>query len=78
MAGGEEATTGTNPRWYWTPTGARKDLSSLVANLPHGVTLSAISAISRKGLIAGFDSQGHPFLLTPVVASSPNNLLLLD
>jgi probable HAF family extracellular repeat protein len=63
----------------WTPNGEQKDLNKLVVNLPKGVTISKVSAISpKKGYIVGTDSQGHVCLLTPVVASSANHLLLLE
>ena len=64
--------------WYWTPTGGRKDLNQLVVNLPGGVTLNNVSAISPRGLITGFDSRGHPYLLTPLTGSTSVELLLLD
>ena len=64
--------------FYWTPSGGQKDLNQMVGNLPAGVTLQTANAISRKGFITGWDSQGHPYLLTPVLASAAIDLLLLD
>jgi uncharacterized membrane protein len=63
--------------FYWTPQGGKKDLNQLVVNLPQGVTLQSAAAISRRGLITGFDSQGHPYLLTPIPTLSGEYLLLL-
>lgn len=63
--------------FYWTP-GGQKDLNQMVVNLPAGVTLQTANAISRKGLITGWDSQGHPYLLTPLPASPGIELLLMD
>jgi uncharacterized membrane protein len=64
--------------FFWTPKEGKKDLNTLVANLPAGVTLQTAAAISRKGNVTGFDSQGHAYLLTPIVASPGNDLLLLN
>jgi hypothetical protein len=64
--------------FYWTPGSVRKDLNDMVVNLPAGVTLSSAKAISRNGrYISGFDSQGHPYLLT-ASAYVPITMLLLD
>lgn len=69
------------PSWglfYWTPGGESRDLNQMVVNLPPGVSLWSVSAISRNGrYITGFDSQGHPYLLT-AVAMPPIGLLLLN
>jgi probable HAF family extracellular repeat protein len=63
---------------FWNPIRGTQDLNKLVVNLPKGVTIQALYAISPKnGYIAGTDSQGHVCLCTPVVASSGTNLLLL-
>jgi uncharacterized membrane protein len=65
--------------FYWTPGSVRKDLNQMVVNLPAGVTLSSAKAISRNGrYITGFDSQGHPYLLTLIASLAPIDLLLLD
>jgi probable HAF family extracellular repeat protein len=64
--------------WYWTPTGGEKDLNQMVANLPNGVTIVSVSAISPKGLMTGWDSQGHPYLLMPVASLPGLGLLLSD
>ena len=64
--------------FYWTPSGGQKDLNLMVVNLPAGVTLQTANAISRKGFITGWDSQGHPYLLTPLPVSPGIDLLLLD
>ena len=72
-------TTPKSPVFYWTPNGGQKDLNQMVVNLPAGVTLQTANAISRKGFITGWDSQGHPYLLTPIKSfPSINMLLLLD
>jgi uncharacterized membrane protein len=64
--------------FYWTPGGGQKNLNQMVVNLPPGVTLSSADAISRNGrYITGFDSQGHPYLLT-ASAYVPITMLLLD
>jgi probable HAF family extracellular repeat protein len=64
---------------FWNPTKGAQDLNQMIVNLPKGVTIQALYAISPKnGYIAGTDSQGHLCLLTPVVASPANNLLLLE
>jgi uncharacterized membrane protein len=64
--------------FYWTPNGGSRDLNQMVVNLPASVTLTGVAAISRNGrYITGFDSQGHPYLLT-ASANVPINLLLLD
>lgn len=64
--------------YYWTPDGGKKDLNKMVVNLPQGVTLSSVAAISRNGkYITGFDSQGHAYLLSPIAAPAGINLLLL-
>jgi uncharacterized membrane protein len=64
--------------YYWTPGGGRKNLNNLVVNLPPGVTLSSVAAISRSGrYITGIDSQGHVYLLS-ASASVPISLLLSD
>jgi uncharacterized membrane protein len=67
-----------SPVFYWTPSGGQKDLNQMVVNLPAGVTLQTANAISRRGFITGWDSQGHPYLLTPVTSIPGINMLLLD
>jgi hypothetical protein len=66
----------------WTPTSGQQDLNTLVMNLPPGVTLREVNAISpQKGYIVGRDSQWKVCLLTPISAppALPGlNLLLLD
>ena len=70
---------GIPPFVFWNPTNGTQNLNKLVVNLPQGVTITSLSAISPKGYIVGFDSQGHACLLTPVVASpAAVDLLLLD
>jgi uncharacterized membrane protein len=66
--------------FYWTPGGGSQGLNQMVVNLPAGVTLSSAAAISRNGkYITGFDSQGHPYLLTAIASPAPiMPLLLLD
>ena len=64
--------------FFWTPVDGKKDLNTLVANLPNGVTLKTAAAISRSGLITGFDSNGHPYLLRPIISFSGIDLLLSD
>jgi probable HAF family extracellular repeat protein len=71
----------STPVFSWNPTGGRKDLNSLVVNLPAGVTLNNLTApvISPKGYISGFDSRGHAYLLTPIASPvAPIELLLLN
>jgi uncharacterized membrane protein len=63
----------------WTPSGGQKDLNKLVVNLPQGVTIVSVSAISpQKGYIVGTDSRGHVCLLTPISALAGLDALLLD
>jgi outer membrane protein assembly factor BamB len=55
---------GVNPS-YWTPSSGNQSLNNQIENLPLGVTLSAVNAISpQKGHIVGRDSRGHICLLT--------------
>ena len=64
---------------FWNPTKGTQDLNKMIINLPKGVTIKALYAISPKnGYLAGTDSQGHLCLLTPVAALSSLNLLLMD
>jgi uncharacterized membrane protein len=64
--------------FFWTPSGGLKDLNKLVVNLPAGVTLQNVKAISRNGrYITGFDSNWHPYLLT-ATGMPPYSLLLLE
>lgn len=71
-------TTPKSPVFYWT-RGGQQDLNQMVVNLPAGVTLRTANAISRHGFIIGWDSQDHPYLLTPCLLSPTwNQLLLLD
>jgi probable HAF family extracellular repeat protein len=67
-----------SPVFYWTPGGGKQDLNKMVVNLPVGVTLRQATAISRNGKVTGFDSQGHPYLLTPVTSLPAVYLLLLN
>jgi uncharacterized membrane protein len=62
--------------FFWTPKDGKQDLNNLVTNLPNGVTLQTAAAISRSGLITGFDSQGHPYLLKPIIPIYGPDLLL--
>jgi probable HAF family extracellular repeat protein len=63
---------------FWNPTKGTQDLNNLVVNLPEGVTIEALYAISPKnGYIAGTDSRGHVCLLTPIATPSAINMLLL-
>jgi hypothetical protein len=70
----------SNPTFiYWNPNKGTHDLNKLVVNLPVGVTIRTVYAISpKKGYLAGEDPRGHPCLLTPVGTSSANILLLLQ
>ena len=64
---------------FWNPIMGAQDLNKLVVNLPKGVTIKALYAISPKnGYLAGTDSGWNLCLLTPVVAPSVTNLLLLE
>jgi len=77
IARGETAIFGNPPVFSWTPAGGTKDLNKLVVNLPQGVTVALVNLVSPKGNILGCGSQGNSCLLTPVVTSTANNLLLL-
>jgi len=64
---------------FWNPSKGTQDLNKLVVNLPVGVTISNLFAISpQKGYLAGMDSNWHPCLLTPVAVSLVNILLMLQ
>jgi probable HAF family extracellular repeat protein len=64
---------------FWNPTKGTQDLNKMIINLPQGVTIQALDAISPKnGYLAGTDSRGHVSLLTPVASSAVNLLLLLE
>jgi probable HAF family extracellular repeat protein len=64
---------------FWNPTKGTQDLNKMIVNLPQGVTIQELWAISPKnGYIAGTDSRGHLCLLTPGVATPASNLLLLE
>jgi len=72
--GGQPATP---PFVFWNPVNGTQDLNQMVVDLPQGITIASLSAISPQGYIVGLDSQGHACLLTQVVASSGIDLLLL-
>ncbi len=62
----------------WTPGAGMKDLSSLVVNLPAGVTLANALGVNRKGWIVGYTSNNTGYLLIPLAAISHLQLLLGD
>lgn len=54
-----------------------QDLSSLVLNLPAGVTLSIAQDINDRGQIVAVGSDSKIYLLTPVSSLAGPRLLLL-
>ncbi|MCX5890858.1 MAG: hypothetical protein NTY36_15635 [Deltaproteobacteria bacterium] len=64
---------------FWNPAKGKQDLNKMIVNLPKGVTIQFLDAISpKKGYLAGTDSRWHVCLLTPLAAPSANSLLLLE
>jgi hypothetical protein len=66
------------PFVFWNPTKGTQNLNQMVVNLPPGVTITDVSAISPKGAyIIGSASNGNVVLLTPLMTSPGINLMLL-
>jgi probable HAF family extracellular repeat protein len=63
---------------FWNPKEGTQDLNTLVVNLPAGVTVKSLNAISPKGNIVGRDSAGNFCMLTPIASQPGFTLLLLD
>jgi probable HAF family extracellular repeat protein len=58
--------------------GVMTDLTSLVQNLPTGVTISMANGINDRGQIIASGSDGKAYLLTPVSSLAGLDLLLLQ